>query len=147
MKTRVLSNLEEFVGQFPSLIDCLDELEGSSEMRRGRISNARVYTCLCHSVRQEKNIQPSYLHTLHLAPRKKILLEQTLHVDNFIRLLHLRREKIELSRSRSIETETQTHNERDVSDRWLVRANSEAMTNEYELVLNLMGHSMTQHRR
>jgi len=32
----------------------------------------------------------SYLHALHLVPRKKIFLAQTLHVDNFMRLLHLR---------------------------------------------------------
>jgi Cft2 family RNA processing exonuclease len=41
----------------------------------------------------------SYLHTLHLVPRKKIFFVHTLHVDNFIRLLHLRireREKKEI---------------------------------------------------
>ena len=45
----------------------------------------------------------SYLQLLHLVPRKKIFLEHTLHVDNFIRLLHLRIRERERDRDREKE--------------------------------------------
>ena len=36
------------------------------------------------------SLDSSYLQTLHLTPTKRIFLEQTLHVDNLIRFVHLR---------------------------------------------------------
>lgn len=85
LKTRVLSNLE-----------CNYRMNGSMRCdQRMMAERAGEWRKKKKKRNDDQNdhLFTSYLHTLHFVPTNKIFLEQTLHVDNLIRLIHLRRKK------------------------------------------------------
>ena len=97
----------------------------------------------------------SYLQTLHRVPRKKIFFVQTLQVDNFIRLLHLRMRERRRSALLAIRPPAQgTTSDREQRQEQRQRSESVSASSkrqqqwiDYELVLNLMGHARAKNRR